>query len=191
LVRFVPHPDGFRVESPALEEVPGLRGHGESAEAALLDLAGNLHRLVEDHHRVPPHLQSEANRQVDQLLNELIDWDRFRDLNPVEQPLWGQVLERRSDGSLAVHWFLGPKDVRDRPGVLAPEDVPARLSRFKAGEWFYGSAKAYPDRLRWTRRPTKVPDPHDRRAARQAWDRIPRVLLADMDTWPERTPGDP
>jgi hypothetical protein len=186
-VRFLPHPAGFQVESPSLRAVPGLHGEGATEEAALRRLAGHLHGLVE-HHRKPPHLQSEADRRIDHLLQELIDWDQFQDLNPVEQPLWGQVRERREDGSLAVHWFLGPRDVRDRSGLLASADVPARLRAFKVGEWFYGSAKAYPESIHWTRRPVKVPDPHDRRAARQAWDRLPRTILADMDTWPERTP---
>jgi hypothetical protein len=183
-VRYVPHPAGFQVQSPELQAVPGLHGEGETEDAARLQLARNLHRLVEQHFRVPPHLQSDADRAVAQLLGELIDWERFNELHPVEQALWGQVVEQRPDGSLLVHWFLGPRDMRDQEGTLAPEEVHLRLVALKPGEWFYGSAKVYPEHIRWVRKPTGAPDPRDRRAVQQAWDRIPRTLVNEVAPWP-------
>lgn len=158
---------------------------GATTPRALADFTAAFHRIVQTHVRKPLHLQSPEDEAVNRVIEPLIDWERFRQLNPVEQPLWGLIVRWLPDGGAAIRWFIGPHD-QQGDGTLAPGDVCEALRRFPENTWFYGGGKVFPTHVCWTVLPQQVPDPADRAAAAEAWDRIPVKVMSDCDAWPLR-----
>jgi len=168
------------------ELAPLLEGRGDSVKAAIAELARRLDRLVDQHWRKPSHLLTPQDEAVNRILDNLIDWEAFRLLNPVEQPLWGKVVRWLPSNRIVVRWFLGPNEERDKETVLARKDICTPLLDIPIGHWFYGAGKVYPKRIWWTQLPVQVPDPSDRHAVEQAWDLIPRKVVAEAGVWPLR-----
>jgi hypothetical protein len=178
--------ESARAYLPETDALHSLAGEGNNYSAAIKNFAAGFHRLVETHWRKPAHLQTQEDEAINRVLNNLIDWNRFRQINPIEQPLWGKVLGWLPRNRIAVRWFIGPNEERDKEAVLTAKEICSGLLAIPVGHWFYGAGKVYPTRIRWTQSPVEVPDPSDRHAIEQAWDLIPRKVLAEAGAWPLR-----
>ena len=120
-------------------------------------------------------------------MGELVDWERYERENPLVQPMWGQIREKRADGSLWIHWIIGPDSARDVEALLPARHVPLPLGGMEEGRWFYGTAKCYPDRIEWIDDPSDVPDPEDPVARQALWDSLPRIPADEPGCWPMKT----
>ena len=58
----------------------------------------------------------------------------------------------------------------------------------EAGQWFYGTAKCYPDRIEWIDLPFEVPDPADPVARAELWDQLDVEYANEPGCWPAREP---
>jgi len=168
-------------QSGALDVVVGEH---EDEAVAFEKFVAQFHKLVNTHWRKPSHLHTDEDERVNRILDHLVDWERYRVLNPIEQPLWGKLLEIRANGDAFVEWLSGPGDTRDETSVLKSKDVCLELLEIPVGEWFYGSGKVYPEKLQWIEPPTRVPDPYDKEAVAAAWNSIPVHVMSDPDAWP-------
>lgn len=178
--------DSIRYYLPHSEVLETLVGEDRDDKAALRNFAAGFHRMVKTHWQKPAHLHTDADEKVNGVLEHLVDWERYRQVNPIEQPLWGKIIERRSDKSITVEWMIGPHVERGATTAMKPKDVCSQLREISVGCWFYGSGKVYPSKIEWIDQPVESPDPYDRDAIAQAWDLIPRSVLSEMDAWPLR-----
>lgn len=183
VIYLLPVQTGYRARSRELDDIPGLAGAGRCRKLAMNDFALRFHELVEDN-RLPLHERSDANQRVNRALDRLIDWERYRFVNPVNQPLWGQVAGHNKDGTVTVRWFLGPLGKEGAGDVLTKGRLHRSLRDFGDGTWFYASGIVYPDRIIWTKEPEPAPDPGDKAAVKAAWDLIPVEVMADTSAWP-------
>jgi hypothetical protein len=163
-----------------------LQGRGKDVASALGSLARAFDRLVRQHHFIPPHAREPESDRIDAILNHMVDWTRYKLENPTPQPLWGQIRRRTSRG-LTVRWLIGPGGLRDTTALLPVRNVPQSLAEMSDGDWFYGTAKCYPDRVEWEEQPDAAPDPNDPEARRALWDNIPRVPADQPGCWPLTT----
>jgi len=175
-----------RIYFPRLGALPSLAGEGDDDKSAVHRFTAAFHGLVQTHWMKPPHVQNDEDVKINAVLDHLVDWDRYREMNPIEQPLWGQVKSVLPDASVRVLWVVGPNVERNQESVLKPQDVCLALRQISPTHWFYGAGKVYPSGIQWTRQPVEVPDPADRRAIRAAWDVIPRRVASEADAWPQR-----
>ncbi len=175
--------DEVVAEIRELNPIISLRGRGADVESAFDSLARLFDRVVRENHFVPPHARMPANDRIDAILNHMVDWERYEQENPVIQPLWGRI-KRRSTRGLSIFWLIGPAGARDVAGILPVKDVPDALGRMSKGQWFYGTAKCYTDRIEWEEEPHAVPDPHDHEARRSLWESIPKVPADEPGCWP-------
>lgn len=166
------------------ETLNSLSGEDADEKAALGNFAEAFHRMVVKHWKKPPHLHRDEDEEINLVLGHLVDWDRHREVNPIEQPLWGQVVESLDNGDVRVNWVIGPNDKRGDTTVVRSKDVCSALRAIPTGNWFYGSGKVYPTQIEWIDQPVEVPDPHNRDAIREAWDLIPRHVISEVDAWP-------
>jgi hypothetical protein len=158
-------------------------GTGPDLETALNRLGRHLHSLVLEHRNNPPHVRGPESSRIQQILNHLVDWEQYERENPVIQPLWGRI-ESRTPVGLSIFWSVGPHGLQDKIGTIADKDVPASLSPIGVGQWFYGAAKCYPNRIEWVEEPHVVPDPTDLEARRALWESLPRVPADEPGCWP-------
>ena len=175
--------DGALAEIREVSAIIPLRGRGADVDLALRDLARCFDRIVRENHFIPPHVRNQASNRIDAILNHMVDWEQYEQENPVLQPFWGRVTRRTARG-LTIAWLTGPAGIRDTTGFLPKKDVPLSLARMSDGQWFYGTAKCYPDRLEWVEDPHAVPDPSDPEARRQLWDSLPKVAADEPGCWP-------
>lgn len=166
------------------ETLSRLTGEDTDEQTALANFASGFHRLVNTHWKKPPHLHTTEDEKMNRVLDHLVDWDRYREVNPIEQPLWGRVVESLDNGDIRVHWVIGPNENRGDTTVVRSKDVCSALRAIPTDNWFYGSGKVYPTRIEWIDQPVEVPDPHNRDAIREAWDLIPRHVISEADAWP-------
>jgi hypothetical protein len=158
-------------------------GSGPDLETALNDLGRHLQSMVLEHRNIPPHVRGPESSGMQRVLNHLVDWEQYERENPVIQPLWGRI-ESRTPVGLSIFWSVGPDGLQDKIGTLADKDVPASLSPIGVGQWFYGAAKCYPNRIEWVEEPHVVPDPTDLEARRALWESLPRVPADEPGCWP-------
>jgi hypothetical protein len=177
-------PAGLSIE-PTGGDLRGLlAGHGPTLEAAEEDFGRCFDRLVQENRAIPPHARTDENERIAGILDDLVDWERYRRDNPLIQPMWGQVRERRADGSLRIHWIIGPRGARDREEDLPVRDVHPSLAAIPVGRWFEGAAKSYLDRIEWIEHAEEVPDPKDPEARRALWESLAKVPADEPDCWP-------
>jgi hypothetical protein len=176
--------DGVSAELREVSSILGIRGKGREVEEALRDLEEQFDRLVRTKVRVPPHVQSADDARLVAVVNHLIDWDRFREENPPTRPLWGRVEGKEHRGLLPVFWLAGPRDIRERKGVVSGLYLHPRLRELPEGTWFKAAVREYPNRIVWDEPPYKVPDPNDPVERRRAWEAIPVVHADEPDVWP-------
>lgn len=164
-------------------------GEDTDEQTAFTKLASGFHRLVKTHWNKPPHLRTDEDEKMNCVLEHLVDWDRFHELNPIEQPLWGKLLELLENGDVRVKWMIGPNDASGDTTVVRSKDVRYAMRNIQVGNWFYGSGKVYPNRIEWIDQPAAVPDPYDAAAVRAAWDLIPPHVMSDPNAWPLKKGG--
>jgi hypothetical protein len=181
--------DGVRAWIEEVESTVPLEGHGQTPREAIGDLAANVHGLIEQHWRKPPHLLTDADRRVNRLVDSLIDWQRFDEQNPIERPLMGRIDRHLDGGKVEVFWITGPQHERDRTTVLSRKQVCRELRQLSASTWFYGSGLVFPRRIQWKTKPVAIPDPKDPVTIRQAWDLIPTKVVSDVLAWPKKKRG--
>ena len=102
--------------------------------------------------------------------------------------MWGQVRERRADGSLGIHWVIGPDQARDAEAYCPLATFPSLLAEVEVGRWFYGTARCYPDHIEWIDEPVDVPDPNDPEARQALWDSLPRITADEPGCGPMKEP---
>ncbi len=163
-----------------------LAGCGPTLEAARDDFGRRFDRLIQENRAIPPHARTPDNERIVRILDDLVDWERYEQENPLTQPMWGQVRERRADGSLRIYWVIGSSGVEDREAILRSEDVHPSLAAIPISGWFYGSARCYPDHVSWIEPPDDAPDPEDRAARLELWESLPKVPADEPDCWPLR-----
>jgi hypothetical protein len=163
-----------------------LLGHGPTLESSMYDLGRRFDRSVQHNRAVPPHAMTAENMRVVQGIDRLVDWEKYEKDNPLTQPMWGQVLSKRVDGSLRIHWIIGPNGARDAEALLPSRDVPSALDEIDVGHWFYGTAKCFPDRIEWVDPPLDAPDPEDPVARAQLWDQLDVEFTDEPGCWPAR-----
>jgi len=164
-----------------------LRGRGPTSRAAIEDLGRRFDRLVRQNRNIPPHTLTPENERIGLILDRRVDWDRYERESPLVQPMWGQVRARRDDGSVLVHWVIGPWETEGQEAELAGSHVPPSLAEMEVGTWFYGAAKCYPLDVEWVEQPHVVPDPRDQEARRRLWEGLPRVPADQPDCWPSKS----
>jgi hypothetical protein len=98
--------------------------------------------------------------------------------------MWGLIREHRSDGSIRIFWLSGPNQTRNQESVLPSRDVSPALSEIPENQWFYGTAKSYPDRLEWLEHPESAPDPGDPEASNALWESLPIEATSEPGCWP-------
>lgn len=167
-----------------------LRSHGElmasgpTLRRAMEDFGRRFHLWVRKNWCVPPHLRTEDNEQVARILRRIVDWDRYDVENPLVQPMWGRILEHRPDGARRIFWVFGPQEARNQEAVLPVPDVIPALGEMPTGQWFYGTARCFPDRVAWVEDPEPAPDPEDEEARAALWDHLPTEFTNEPDAWP-------
>jgi hypothetical protein len=164
-----------------------LEGRGSSLGSAMEDFGRRFDLLIQQNRAVPPHARTPENQRIARILGELVDWDRYERDNPLVQPMWGQIRERQADGSLRIHWIIGPDRAHDSEAPLPARHVPTSLSEMEVGRWFYGTARCHPDRIEWIEEPLDVPDPEDPVARQALWDSLPRIPADEPGCWPLKT----
>jgi hypothetical protein len=177
-------PSGLSVE-PLAGELRGLlNGHGPTLAAAEEDIGRRFDELIRENRAIPPHARTPENERIARILGGLVDWERYERENPPKQPMWGQVREQRADGSLRIHWIIGPNELNDQEGDLRGPEVHPSLAAIPVGRWFYGVARSFPDHIEWVEDPEEVPDPRDPEARRALWESLPKVPANEPDCWP-------
>ncbi len=161
-----------------------LTAHGPTLEAALENFGRRFDLLVEANRAVPPHVRTPENQRIAGILDHLVDWYRYEQDNPLAQSMWGQVRARLADGSLLVFWLSGPNEARNREAVLPGRDVSRSLSEIHVNDWFYGSAKCFPDRVEWIDLPERAPAPDDMEARKVLFDNLPKEFADEPGCWP-------
>jgi hypothetical protein len=161
-----------------------LFGRGPTLEAARDDFGRRFDRLIQENRAIPPHDRTPENERIARILDDLVDWELYRRENPLNQPMWGQVRERLADGSLRIHWVIGPNEASDDEGILQSQDVHPSLTEIPVGRWFYGTARCYPDHVTWVDPPEDAPDPEDRAARLEVWESLPIEYADEPGCWP-------
>lgn len=167
-----------------------LRNHAElvatgpTLRRAMEDFGRRFHLWVRSNWSVPPHLRTEENDRVIRILERVVDWERYDAENPLVQPMWGQILEHRADGALRVFWVFGPQEARNQEAILPGRDVIPALGEMPPGQWFYGTARSFPDRVAWVEDPEPAPDPEDEEARATLWEQLPIEFANEPDAWP-------
>lgn len=180
----VPEPAGISIE-PLGNELRGLlTGRGPTLETAKDDFGRGFDRLIQENRAIPPHARTSENEQIALILDDLVDWERYEQENPLIQPMWGQVRERRTDGSLRIYWVIGPNEIDDQEAILRSQDVHPSLANIPVGRWFYGAARCYQDRVDWIDPPGEAPDPEDEAARLEVWESLPIEYADEPGCWP-------
>jgi len=173
-------------ELKEVSDILNIRGVGWDEKSALNDLELRFERLIQTKVRIPPHAQRVEDTLLVSIINRLIDWNRFREENPLPTPLWGKLLRRRNGQPIQVQWLLGPHGKRHKTTALpATHDHPTFLA-LNEGQWFKAVVKEYPDRVEWIEPPYHVPDPEDPQERKRAWEAIPTIPADQPDVWPLR-----
>ena len=85
-------------------------------------------------------------------LGELVDWDKYEELNPMECLLWCKVTHIGKE-KVIVKWF----DDEDLPKQLCVDE---HLVKF-INKWFKGSGRVYSDaHVEWVEVPKESPNPN-------------------------------
>ncbi len=176
-----------RIQPVGLRQEVCLVAEGTSLQSARDDFGRRFDRWVQSNFWVPPHLQTKEQTRISRILKHLVNWDRYEKDHPLVQPMWGQVREHRADGSVLVFWLSGPNEARNRETALPSRDVSPALSEIPVNQWFYGSAKCFPNRLEWVEPPEQAPDPGDPEARTALWDSLPIEVTSEPGCWPLRT----
>ncbi len=175
---------GVTIRSADLGLERDLVGRGPDWNSAMNDFGRRFDLLVENNWALPPHSMTLKNRRIASILDSVVDWKRHDDENPLVQPMWGRLQGRLADGALTIHWLIGPNGDRDAEGGLHTRDVPEALAELDTGQWFYGTAKCYPDHIEWIEQPSVVPDPSDSEGRRAVWDSMRKVQANQPGCWP-------
>jgi len=152
----------------------------------MYDLGRRFDRLVQHNRAVPPHAMTAENMRVVQVLDRLVDWEKYEKENPLNPADVGQVLSKRVDGALRIHWNIGPNGGSRCGSLPTSRDVPSALDEIDVGHWFYGTAKCYPGRIEWVDPPLDAPDPEDPVARAQLWDQLDVEFADEPGCWPAR-----
>ena len=186
-LRIFPLPSGgFFIEPVRSELRDILSGKGTTVEEARNDFGCRFDRLIQENRAIPRHDRTPENERIAGILGDLVDWDRYEQENPLIQPIWGQVRERRADGSLRIFWVIGPNGASDREAILGSRDVHPSLAAIPVGRWFYGTARCYPDHVTWVGPPEDAPDPDDPAARLEVWESLPVEYADEPGCWPVR-----
>jgi hypothetical protein len=98
--------------------------------------------------------------------------------------MWGKVIERLPSGSIRVRWVIGPDDTQNEETVLSKRDVVPSLAEMEPGQWFYGTAKCYPDHVCWIEQPEPAPAPDDMHARAALWRGLATECTNEPNCWP-------
>ena len=161
-----------------------LRASGSDFRQAMADFGRRFDHWVRQNWSLPPHLRNARNERIVRILKRVVNWDQYEIENPLVQPMWGQILEHRADGAIRIFWVFGPQEARNQEAILPRSDVIPALGEMQQSQWFYGTAKSFPDHVAWIEDPEPAPDPEDEAARAAVWEQLPIEFTDEPKIWP-------
>jgi hypothetical protein len=151
-------------------------GFGETEKQARDDAALKFHEFVRKSWWTLPHERTVAEEDRARLIGQLVDWRRFREDNPPQEFVLGEIIELKKK-TVIVHWHCGYAGKNEFDDEIRGTIIYANLGTdVSVGSYFGAKVRAYPNRLEWIEYP--YPIPHEQ------FDRSKLQKAKTSELWP-------